>query len=255
MRYVRFKHGETISYGTLEQHGLVRAMDGDPFTGFVLQTHTYALDSIKLLSPCLPSKGVCIGLNYRDHAEEVHAVLPKSPVVFIKPSGCTIGPNESIIYPNLSKRVDYEGELAIVIGKHTHRVTKEQAPEHILGYTCANDVTARDLQAPDGQWTVAKGFDTFMPLGPCITDEVDPRNLRIESRLNGEVRQQSNTSNLIFTCHYLVSYLSQVMTLYPGDVILTGTPSGIGQMKAGDVIEIEIEGIGTLRNTITARPN
>ena len=249
MRYVRFKHSSTIAYGILEQHA-VRLMDGDPFHGFVLKAETLPVESVRLLSPCVPSKGVCIGLNYRDHAEEVNAKIPTSPVVFLKPSGCTVGPEEAINYPKLAKRVDFEAELAIVIRKETRRIGVEQAREHILGYTCANDVTARDLQAPDGQWTIAKGFDTFMPLGPVITDEVDPAHLGIVTRLNGEVRQRSNTKNLIFGCHHLVSYLSQVMTLYPGDVILTGTPSGIGPMKEGDVVEVEIEGIGTLLNTV-----
>ncbi|MDD3941326.1 MAG: fumarylacetoacetate hydrolase family protein [Sphaerochaetaceae bacterium] len=251
MRYVRFSHAGTTAYGILEA-GRVRPMDGTPFDGFVLSNDTYALDSVHLLSPCIPTKGVCIGLNYRDHAEEIHAQVPKNPVVFIKPTGCTIGPYASIVYPALSKRVDYEGELAIVIGRLTKKIAKEEAASHILGYTCANDVTARDLQPPDGQWTVAKGFDTFMPIGPAISTDVDPSALAIECRLNGEVRQRSNTRNLLFSCHFLVSYLSHIMTLYPGDVILTGTPSGIGPMKPGDVVEVEIEGIGTLRNTVTA---
>jgi 2-keto-4-pentenoate hydratase/2-oxohepta-3-ene-1,7-dioic acid hydratase in catechol pathway len=150
----------------------------------------------------------------------------------------------------MSKRVDFEAELAIVIRKETRNISIHEAKSYILGYTCANDVTARDLQAPDGQWTVAKGFDTFMPLGPVITDEVDPSHLAVTTRLNGEVRQHSSTKNLIFDCHYLLSYLSRIMTLYPGDVILTGTPSGIGPMMAGDVVEVEIEGIGLLRNTV-----
>lgn len=249
MRYVRFAHEQTISYGVLERSH-VRLMDGNPFTSFVLSTKTFPLDSVRLLNPCVPTKGVCIGLNYRDHAEEVRAPLPSSPVVFIKPSGCTIGPDEQIIHPSMAKRVDFEAELAIVIGKTARFVRENNASHYILGYTCANDVTARDLQPQDGQWTIAKGFDTFMPLGPVITDEIDPDSVRIESRLNGEIRQRSDTSNLIFSCHYLVSYLSQVMTLYPGDVILTGTPGGIGPMKEGDVIEVDIGGIGILRNTV-----
>lgn len=249
MRYIRFTHAGRIAYGVLEHHA-VRLMDGDPFKGFVLSKQTLPLESVRLLSPCVPSKGVCVGLNYRDHAEEVHANIPSSPVVFLKPSGCTIGPDDPIIYPRMSKRVDFEAELAIVIRKETRNISIHEAKSYILGYTCANDVTARDLQAPDGQWTVAKGFDTFMPLGPVITDEVDPSHLAVTTRLNGEVRQHSSTKNLIFDCHYLLSYLSRIMTLYPGDVILTGTPSGIGPMMAGDVVEVEIEGIGLLRNTV-----
>lgn len=250
MRYIRFQHEGTIGYGILDD-GQVRLMDGSPFTEYALTGKSLALQAVNLLSPCVPTKGVCIGLNYRDHAEEVHAAIPTSPVVFIKPSGCVIGPGQHIVYPPLSKRVDYEAELAIVIGRTASKVSEADAHSYILGYTCANDVTARDLQPHDGQWTIAKGFDTFLPLGPVITDEVDPSGLKITSRLNGTVCQESNTRNLIFGCHYLVSYLSHIMTLYPGDVILTGTPSGIGPMQPGDTIEVEIEGIGILSNTVT----
>ena len=250
MRYIRFEHKGTIGYGIVED-GRVMFMDGSPFSEYSLTGTSATLGEVTLLSPCVPTKGVCIGLNYRDHAEEVHAAIPTSPVVFIKPSGCVIGPGQHIAYPPLSKRVDYEAELAIVIGRTASKVSEADANSYILGYTCANDVTARDLQPHEGQWTVAKGFDTFLPLGPVITDEVDPTGLKITSRLNGTVCQKSNTRNLIFVCTYLVSYLSQIMTLYPGDVILTGTPSGIGPMQPGDTIEVEIEGIGILRNTVT----
>lgn len=250
MKYIRFEHAGIISYGILENQ-TVWVLDGSPFETYRKTETHYPLSAVSLLSPCLPTKGVCIGLNYRDHAEEMNETLPKSPVVFIKPSGCTIGPYAPVLYPPLSKRVDYEGELAIVIGRTASKVSEVDAPHYILGYTCANDVTARDLQPKDGQWTIAKGFDSFMPLGPIITDEVDPTNLKISSRLNGTVRQQSNTKNLIFNCFFLVSYLSQIMTLYPGDVILTGTPSGVGPMQIGDTIEVEIEGIGTLTNHVS----
>ncbi len=249
MRYIRFSHHGTQRYGLLRD-ATVLPLEGTPFASLSTTGESIPLSDVCLLSPCIPTKGVCIGLNYRDHAEEMHLVLPASPVVFIKPSGCTIGPDAVIAYPIQSKRVDYEAELAIVIGREAKNVKEADASAYILGYTCANDVTARDLQPKDGQWTVAKGFDTFMPIGPVITDEVDAGNLAIVSRLNGTVRQKSNTGNLIFACPYLVSHLSKIMTLYPGDVILTGTPSGVGAMQPGDVVEIEIEGIGTLRNTV-----
>lgn len=252
MKFVRFEYGGITSYG-LVQEETVWALAGSPFDSYQITDTHYALPEVTLLSPCLPTKGVCIGLNYRDHAQEMGVPIPSSPIVFIKPSGCTIGPLSPILYPPLSKRIDYEAELAIVIGKKSVAVSEKEAPQFILGYTCANDVTARDFQGKSGPWAVAKGFDTFMPLGPVITDEIDPANVHITSRLNGEVRQFSNTKNLIFTSHFLVSYLSHIMTLYPGDVILTGTPAGIGPMHIGDTIEVEIEGIGILTNKIASR--
>ncbi len=211
---------------------------------------TFEMRSVILLCPTIPTKALCVGLNYRDHIEEMKLETPKTPVIFMKPATAVLDPEGEIIRPEMSTRVDYEAELAIVIKKECFNVSEEEAKDYILGYTCANDVTARDLQDKNGQWTICKGFDTFMPIGPYISDEVDPENLKIESRLNGKVMQKSNTKNLLFTCDFLVSYLSKVMTLLPGDVILTGTPSGIHGMEAGDVIEIEIEGLGILRNTV-----
>ncbi len=249
MRYVRFTHLGHPTYGVVEGE-MVIPITTTPFEKFGKVNNPLPLSSVELLSPCVPSKAVCIGLNYRDHAEEVGIAIPTSPVVFLKPSSAVIGPHRTIVLPAMSQRVDYEAELAIVIGKVTSHIAKSEVPEHILGYTCANDVTARDLQPKDGQWTISKGFDTFLPLGPMITDEIDPTNIAIQSRLNGVVRQSSNTSNLIFDCTHLVSYLSHIMTLYPGDVILTGTPSGIGVMANGDTIAIELEGIGILSNPV-----
>lgn len=251
MRYVRYTHQGNTSFGILEGEA-VRPIIGTPFSSYTTGLQTIPLDSVQLLSPCMPSKAVCIGLNYRDHAQEVGITIPTSPVVFLKPSNCVIADREAIRNPKLSQRVDYEAELAIVIAKEASCIAQSEAADYILGYTCANDVTARDLQPKDGQWTIAKGFDTFLPLGPVITDEVDPSDLTIESRLNGKVCQQSNTKHLIFDCTYLVSYLSHIMTLYPGDVILTGTPSGIGPMQVGDTIEVEIAGIGILSNTVAS---
>ncbi len=249
MKYVRYSYNDKIQYGILEGNQIFE-LTGGIYTSFQKTGLALPLTQVKLLSPCNPSKIVCIGLNYRDHAEECNIPLPKSPVVFIKPSSSVIGPLDNIIYPEMSQRVDYEAELGVVIKHKAKKVPVSNAMEYVLGFTCANDVTARDLQPSDGQWTVAKSFDTFLPLGPVITDEVDCNNLNIESRLNGKVMQNSNTSNLIFKVDYLISYLSGIMTLYPGDVIITGTPAGIAPMNPGDVIEVEIENIGVLRNTI-----
>ena len=249
MKIVRYQDGISIRWGVIEGDA-VREMDGDPFGHFHLTLRIKKIGEVKLLSPCLPSKIVALGLNYRDHAEEVKMPIPKEPLLFIKPSTSVIGPGEAIIYPKTSKRVDYEAELAVVIGKEAKKVSEEKASDYILGYTCLNDVTARDLQPKEGQWTTAKGFDTFCPIGPWIVTDIDPYQLEIASFLNGERRQHSNTKNLIFGPHQLVSFISRVMTLLPGDVIATGTPSGIGPMTIGDKIDVVIEGIGTLRNQV-----
>ena len=250
MKYIRMitdREGEC--YGILKD-GRAFAASGTPFTGLELTGSSYDLQDVRLLPPVSYSKALCIGLNYRDHAEEFGLPIPETPVVFMKPSTALIGPEDDIIYPGMCHRLDYEAELAVVIGKRCRNVTEEDALSYVLGYTIANDVTARDLQPKNGQWTIAKGFDTFLPLGPYISDEVDGGNLMITSRVNGETKQKSNTSNLIFPVPYLVSYLSRVMTLLPGDVISTGTPGGISGMNPGDVVEIEIEGLGILKNRI-----
>ena len=249
MKIVRYAEGGVTYWGVIEGEA-VREMDGDPFTHFHLTSTTKKMEGVRLLSPCLPSKIVALGLNYRDHAEEMKLVIPKEPLLFLKPSTSVIGPGEAIVYPKMSKRVDYEAELAVVIGKVAKSVSEERAAEYILGYTCLNDVTARDLQPKDGQWTTAKGFDTFAPIGPWIVTDIDPYHLDVASYLNGERRQHSNTKNLIFGPRQLVTFISQVMTLLPGDVIATGTPSGIGPMTVGDTVDVVIEGIGTLSNSV-----
>jgi 2-keto-4-pentenoate hydratase/2-oxohepta-3-ene-1,7-dioic acid hydratase in catechol pathway len=251
MKIIRYEAESRISWGVIEGDS-VREMDGNPFGHFHLISKVKKMGEVKLLSPCLPSKIVALGLNYRDHAQEVKMVIPKEPLIFLKPSTSVIGPGEPIIYPKMSKRVDYEAELAIVIGKEAKKVSEERAADYILGYTCLNDVTARDLQPKDGQWTTAKGFDTFAPIGPWIVTDIDPHHLDVSSYLNGERRQHSNTKNLIFGPRQLVSFISHVMTLLPGDVIATGTPSGIGPMAIGDKIDVVIEGIGTLSNDVAA---
>lgn len=250
MKYVRYIKDDGVAYGILEGNKIKELRDSFLETAEMTGNED-SLDSVTLLSPVDFSKAVCIGLNYRDHAEEFELPIPESPVVFIKPSTSALGHEGRIIYPEICHRLDYEAELAVVIRKPCRFVKQEDASDYILGYTIANDVTARDLQPKNGQWTIAKSFDTFMPLGPYISDEVDPSDLMITSRVNGETKQKSNTSNLIFNVPYLVSYLSQIMTLLPGDVISTGTPGGISGMSVGDVVEIEIEGLGILRNTIS----
>ena len=197
-----------------------------------------------------PTKIVCVGLNYKDHAKELNMPLPDEPILFIKPITALIGPEENIIYPKQSGRVDYEAELAIVIKDKCKNLEPGQAKDHIEGYTCLNDITARDLQKKDGQWTRAKSFDTFCPVGPKIVKDINPNNVKIQSFLNGEIKQNSNTKNFIFKVEELVSFISKIMTLNPGDIIATGTPAGIGPMKKGDKIEIKIEGIGSLINYI-----
>jgi 2-keto-4-pentenoate hydratase/2-oxohepta-3-ene-1,7-dioic acid hydratase in catechol pathway len=193
---------------------------------------------------------VAVGLNYRSHAEEFKLQIPSVPLIFLKPSTAVIGPEDKIVYPTVSKRVDYEGELAVVIGRKAKAVDRAMAKEFILGYTCLNDVSARYEQRDDGQWTRAKGYDTFAPIGPYIETEVSPDDLKIETYLNGDLRQSTRTSDLIFPVDMLLSFISNIMTLLPGDVIATGTPSGIGPMKPGDVVEVTIENIGTLRNYV-----
>ncbi|MBI3609480.1 MAG: fumarylacetoacetate hydrolase family protein [Nitrospirae bacterium] len=249
MKFVRFRYNDKITYGLLENE-TIRIIEGDPFSGTKPTDKEVPLKSVRLLAPCEPSKIVAVGVNYPDHAAEFKKELPKEPLLFLKPSTAVLDPQEPICLPSRSRRVDYEAELAVVIKKRAAKIEPEASREFILGYTCINDVTARDLQKEDGQWTRAKGFDTFAPLGPWIVTDISPDNLKIESYLNGERRQSAGTAQLIFKVPTLVSFISQVMTLLPGDVIATGTPAGVGPMKSGDRIEIVIEGIGRLMNPV-----
>jgi 2-keto-4-pentenoate hydratase/2-oxohepta-3-ene-1,7-dioic acid hydratase in catechol pathway len=254
MRIVRFELTGRTGYGFLEGEQ-ISVLWNTPYDGGLKNTvgEIMSLPAVKLLAPCEPTKIVALGLNYRDHAAEFGHPIPAEPLIFLKPATAVIGPDDDIVYPAMSRRMDYEAELAVVIGRTCRHVREEEALDYILGYTCINDVTARDLQQKDGQWTRAKGFDTFAPLGPWIETEIpDPGNLTVEAYLNGERRQHSNTSNLIFRVAAQVSFISRIMTLLPGDVIATGTPSGIGPMQPGDEVEIRVEGIGTLRNLIVA---
>ena len=198
-----------------------------------------------------PTKIIAIGLNYIDHAKELKMSIPDYPLIFIKPSTSVIGSGDAIILPPQTKELNYEGELAVVIKEKARNVSQDEARRFIAGYTCANDVTARDLQRIDGQWTRAKSFDTFCPLGPRIVSDIDPKNLSIATRVNGTVKQNSNTKNMIFDVFELVSFISEIMTLLPGDVIITGTPPGVGAIEVSDVVEVEIEGIGVLKNIVT----
>jgi len=236
----------------LVRNGLLYSLRGPILSGSEAGETVGSLDDIEsFLAPTSPSKVVAVGLNYRDHAEESGVPIPRDPLLFIKPPTAVIGHGDPVIYPPvMTERVDYEAELAIVIGKRCKSVSPEEAPGFIFGYTCANDVTARDLQSRDVQWTRSKSFDTFCPLGPFVVAGVDPSDLEIRMIVNGQVVQHSRTSNFIFPVNVLVSYISHVMTLEPGDVIITGTPSGIGPVKRGDTMQVEIEEIGLLENRI-----
>lgn len=250
MKLYRFLRGDREFYGVEDKEGALAVIKGSPFGEFEKTGVEYKKEDVKILSPSLPSKIIAVGLNYKKHAEELNMALPEEPIIFFKPPTAVIAATDEIIYPEMSKRVDYEAELGIIIKHEIFNVSKENALQHILGYCCANDVTARDLQKKDKQWTRAKSFNTFCPLGPCCVDNIDPDNLKISTRLNGKAVQSSSTSNFIFKVSYIVSFISKIMTLLPGDVILTGTPPGVGPVKKGDVLEVEIEGIGVLRNKV-----
>ncbi len=249
LKFARFSYGGPVAYGILEDEN-IRLIDGTPFNPFTATEKMYPLEKMRLLEPVWPSKVVAVGLNYTDHAREIGMQIPEEPLIFLKPPSTIIGTDDDIIYPAMSKWVEYEAELAIVIKDTARQVPITKALNHILGYTCANDVTARDLQKKDGQWTRAKGFDTFCPIGPYIVTDIEPHRLDIELKLNGEVKQSSNTSNMHFKPEFLVSFVSHIMTLCPGDIILTGTPPGVGPIVPGDEVEVTIEGIGTLRNKV-----
>lgn len=250
MRLVRFQAGDRTACGILEGDH-VTEVEGVFFSDLTRLKTRHALSGVRLLAPCAPSKVVAVGLNYRDHARELGLPVPNEPILFLKPPTAVIGPGDAIRMPPGAGRIDYEAELGVVLRTRTRTITPDEAGEHILGYTCANDVTARDLQKRDVQWTRAKSFDTFCPVGPWIETDAVPGNLLVEAYLNGERRQSSRTRQFVFTVPYLVSFISRVMTLEPGDLIITGTPPGIGPMQAGDEIEVRIEGIGSLKNPVT----
>jgi len=240
----------------VEEDGQWSLVEGDVFGDFSAG-ESIPSSGHRLLAPVMPSKIVCVGLNYKDHAAEQNKPLPPEPLIFIKPSTSVIGPGDAIVLPSGAGRVDHEAEAAIVIGREATRVSAADAHRYILGLTCVNDVTARDLQNKGAGYTRAKGFDTFAPLGPCITQGLDysrAEGLRVEGLVNGTVRQNSSTKELIFTIPTVVEFISHIMTLLPGDVIATGTPSGIGPLNDGDTVTIRVEGIGELTNTVSSRP-
>lgn len=250
MKIYRFKHDARISAGVLKGDKLY-PIQGSVFRKFKTAKKGIPVGDVVLLPPVLPSKIVAIGLNYKDHAMERGKALPDEPLIFLKPPSAVVGSKDIIVYPAMSKRVDFEGELAVIIKKKACRLRPEDGTDDfILGYTCFNDVTARDLQTKDVQFTRAKSFDTFAAIGPCIATDIDPSKLRIKTFLNGKLKQSGSTRNLIFSVPFLVRFVSNIMTLNPGDVITTGTPAGIGPMVPGDRVDVQIDGIGTLSNTV-----
>lgn len=253
MRLLRFRSGDRIATGVIE-HGSdeIQVLKGTFFEDPIPTGETVPLGDAYLLAPVLPSKLVCVGKNYAAHAAEFGMHVPEEPLLFLKPSTAVIGPNDPIRLLPVSRRVDYEGELAVVVGRLAKDVQAEDAFRFILGYTCANDVTLRDLQKTDDQWARAKGFDGSCPLGPWIESDLDPNEARVLTRLNGEIRQQGSTADMVFGVASLIEYVTAFMTLLPGDVLLTGTPDGVGQLSDGDVVEVEVDGIGVLRNGVRA---
>lgn len=232
----------------------VGLIEGDIFNEYRRLEPTIPIKKVQMLAPVGPSKIICLGRNYLEHAKEHGAEIPEIPLLFLKPPSSIIGNEQDIILPEFSGQVEHEAELAVIIGKKGRWINPSEANEYILGFTIANDVTARDLQRKDGQWSRAKGFDTFCPLGPWIETDIDPSDLLITCRVNGELRQMASTKEMIFSVPKIVSYISNIMTLLPGDVILTGTPAGVGELEDGDQVEIEIDGIGLLKNRVS-RPS
>jgi 2-keto-4-pentenoate hydratase/2-oxohepta-3-ene-1,7-dioic acid hydratase in catechol pathway len=250
MRIARFQYKNDVKYGLLQDEQL-QPIIGDVFSGdYQLDKQRIALQDVKLLSPVTPSKLICVALNYALHAKESNKAVPAEPMIFMVSPGSIIAEGESIQLSNGTDQIDFEAEIAIIIGKRGKAIPASEARSYILGYTCSNDVSNRNLQKQDGQFTRAKSFDTYKPLGPWIETDVDPNHLDIKLWQNGEVKQSSNTNDMIFSVERLVEFISGVMTLEPGDVIITGTPSGVGPMRDGDCIEIEIEGIGRLTNYV-----
>lgn len=249
MKIVRFSSNEQINYGVLDGES-VRVLRGTPFEKLDYTGTEVALGDVQLLAPVQPGKLVCVGLNYRLHAEESGVPVPDEPMLFMCSPQAIIAPGDNIVLDNDQDRIDFEAEIGIVIGRTGKDIAQARAPDYVFGYTCANDVSNRDLQRKDGQFTRAKSFDTYKPMGPWIQTELDPDNVDIKLWQNGELRQSSNTNDMIFPTRRIIEFVSGIMTLMPGDVIITGTPSGVGPMKAGDVIEIEIDGIGRLKNQV-----
>jgi 2-keto-4-pentenoate hydratase/2-oxohepta-3-ene-1,7-dioic acid hydratase in catechol pathway len=261
MRIVRFtppqgsKLGSDPHFGVMENEKTIRAIASDPlYAGIFKEDETFLLEDVRLLAPVIPrSKVVCVGKNYADHAAEMGGEVPEEPIIFIKPNTSVIGPNDIIQWPSSSERIDHEAELAVVISKICKEVPREKVKDVIFGYTVANDVTARDLQKKDGQWSRAKGFDTFCPIGPWIDTEFVPGSQLVTATVDGELKQSAPLSDMVFDVPFIIEFVTKVMTLLPGDVILTGTPSGIGPMNAGGEVEVAVEGLGSLKNKVSNR--
>lgn len=253
MRIVRYKfHDQTSQFGWI-MGDKIGSIEGDVFGAFQRHEARIPVESVQLLPPSEPGKIVCVGRNYAAHAKEHGAEVPEVPLIFLKPTTALIGQNQQIVLPPQSDQVEHEAELAVVIGKPGRWISPDDALSHVFGYTVANDVTARDLQRSDGQWTRAKGFDTFCPVGPWIETEFDPADAVVTCNVNGEMRQMASTRDMIFTVKQLIAFVSSVMTLEQGDLILTGTPAGVSPLNAGDLVEVSIEGIGTLSNPIISQ--
>lgn len=252
MRYVRYQNGGEDRWGFLVNDQLIQPLDGAPYEDGSPRGTPLPLNAVQLLAPCTPSKIVAVGKNYQDHIDEFDSERPANPILFIMPSTAVLAPDATLCLPprSITEQVDYEGELAIVIGKKATRIKADQYADYVLGYTCLNDVTARDLQSKDGQWTRAKGMDQFAPVGPLVETELDPSDLQLRTRLNQTIVQESRTSLMIWKIPELLEFITAHITLLPGDVVATGTPAGVGPMKPGDRVEISIEGIGVLRTRI-----
>jgi 2-keto-4-pentenoate hydratase/2-oxohepta-3-ene-1,7-dioic acid hydratase in catechol pathway len=252
MRIARFTAGGDPAYGVVDGDTITQ-IDGHPIGAFTLTGTVHALADVRLLAPVLPTKIVAVGKNYAEHAAEMGGQAPAEPLIFLKPSSAVIGPGDLIARPGGIGRVDYEGELAVVIGKVCRDVPRERAYDVVLGYTCGNDVTARDQQRADGQWSRAKGYDTFCPLGPWIATDINPADLELTTTVNGDVRQKARTAQLIHDIPTVIVYVTAVMTLLPGDVLMTGTPAGVGPIEVGDEVTVTISEVGSLTNVVRER--
>jgi 2-keto-4-pentenoate hydratase/2-oxohepta-3-ene-1,7-dioic acid hydratase in catechol pathway len=258
MRFIRYQTGsEPARFGWIldtPEGSFVGPVQGDPLGDFIRLDAEIPLAKARLLAPIQPGKIICIGRNYVAHAHEHAVEVPEVPLLFLKPPSSLIGPEETIVLPPQSQQVEHEAELVVVVGKKGRWIDPEDALDHILGYTAGNDVTARDLQRRDGQWTRAKGFDTFCPVGPWIITDFDPADAMVTCYVNGEMRQMASTRDMVFSVRQLIAFASSVMTLEPGDLLFTGTPAGVGPLLAGDIVEVNIEGLGSLRNPVVAEP-
>jgi 2-keto-4-pentenoate hydratase/2-oxohepta-3-ene-1,7-dioic acid hydratase in catechol pathway len=255
MKILRYEESGATHYGIIEESGAIQQLAGSPFDSLGTSGETTSLDRVRVLAPIAQPRIFGVGLNYAAHAAESGKEPPPQPMLFLLPWTAVINPGDNIVYPKQGQHIDYEGELTVIIGKETKDVTRENALDHVFGYTIGNDVSERVIQKAEmaqGCMLICKGFDTFKPMGPYVETELDPTNLNLTTRLNGEIRQQSNTSDFIFPVADLIAYISDAVTMLPGDVIMTGTPAGVGPFQPGDTIEIEIEGIGTLSNGVVA---